>query len=40
VNIRLVKDAKVEDVMEADAVAFGSPSMDNNRIEQKKWNPL
>jgi flavodoxin short chain len=40
VNIKLVKDAKVEDVMDADAVAFGSPSMDNNRIEQKEMEPF
>lgn len=40
VNIKLVKDAKVEDVMGADAVAFGSPSMDNNRIEQTEMEPF
>jgi flavodoxin short chain len=40
VNIKLVKDAKIEDVMEADAVAFGSPSMDNNRIEQEEMEPF
>jgi len=40
VSIKLVKDAKVEDVMDADAVAFGSPSMDNNRIEQKEMEPF
>lgn len=40
VNIKLVKDTKIEDVMDADAVAFGSPSMDNNRIEQKEMEPF
>jgi len=40
VSIKLVKDAKVSDVMDADAVAFGSPSMDNNRIEQKEMEPF
>jgi len=30
----------VEDVTGADAVAFGSPSMDNNRIEQKEMQPF
>ena len=34
VLIKHVSNAKVEDVLEADAVALGSPSMDNNRIEQ------
>ena len=32
VLIKHVSNAKVEDVLEADAVALGSPSMDNNRI--------
>lgn len=40
VSIKLVKDAKVSDVMGADAVAFGSPSYDNNRIEQKEMEPF
>ena len=31
VLIKHVSNAKVEDVLEADAVALGSPSMDNNR---------
>ncbi|SHE58165.1 flavodoxin [Clostridium fallax] len=38
--IKHVTDAKVEDVLEADAVAFGSPSMDNNRIEQHDMEPF
>ena len=40
VSIKLVKDAKVSDVMDADAVAFGSPSMDGNQIEQKEMEPF
>ena len=38
--IKHVNDAKIEDVTEADAVAFGSPSMDNNRIEQQEMEPF
>lgn len=40
VLVKLVSDATVEDVTSADAVAFGSPSMDNNRIEQKEMQPF
>lgn len=40
VVIKLVSEAKVEDVTSADAVAFGSPSMDNNRIEQQEMEPF
>ncbi len=40
VNIKYVCDATIEDVTEADAVAFGSPSMDNNRIEQHEMEPF
>ena len=40
VIIKHVCDAKIEDVNEADAVAFGSPSMDNNRIEQHEMEPF
>ncbi|MGG7144338.1 flavodoxin [Clostridium nigeriense] len=40
VNIKHVCDATVEDVTEADSVAFGSPSMDNNRIEQHEMEPF
>ena len=40
VLVKLVSDATVEDVTGADAVAFGSPSMDNNRIEQKEMQPF
>lgn len=40
VTIKRVQEAKVEDVTSADAVAFGSPSMDNNRVEQKEMQPF
>lgn len=38
--IKLVSEAKVEDIINADAVAFGSPSMDNNKIEQEEMKPF
>ncbi|GAA0724434.1 flavodoxin [Clostridium malenominatum] len=40
VSINQVKYAKVEDVLKADAVAFGSPSMDNNQVEQQEMAPF
>ena len=40
ITIKHVNDAIIEDVTEADAVAFGSPSMDNNRIEQQEMEPF
>jgi flavodoxin short chain len=40
VLVKLVSEATVEDVTNADAVAFGSPSMDNNRIDQKEMQPF
>ncbi len=40
VLVKLVSEATVEDVMTSDAVAFGSPSMDNNRIEQHEMQPF
>ncbi|MDD7792862.1 flavodoxin [Clostridium sp. 'White wine YQ'] len=40
VLIKHVADAKVSDITEADSVALGSPSMDNNRIEQKEMEPF
>jgi len=40
VLIKLVSEATTEDVTNADAVAFGSPSMDNNRIEQQEMQPF
>ena len=38
--IKLVQDSKIEDVTSSDAIAFGSPSMDNNRIEQLELQPF
>lgn len=40
VLIKLVSEAKVEDVINSDAVAFGSPSLDNNKIEQEEMKPF
>jgi len=40
ITIKHVNEAQVEDVTSADAVAFGSPSMDNNRIEQQQMEPF
>ncbi|WP_102400980.1 flavodoxin [Haloimpatiens massiliensis] len=40
VNMKLVSEAKIQDVTESDVVAFGSPSMDNNRIEQLEMEPF
>lgn len=40
VILKRVQEAKVEDVVSADAVAFGSPSMDNNNVEQLEMAPF
>ncbi|MBU3208889.1 flavodoxin [Clostridium algidicarnis] len=40
VVVKHVHEATLEDVTSADAVAFGSPSMDNNRIEQEEMEPF
>ena len=40
VLVKLVSEASVEDVTNADVVAFGSPSMDNNQIDQKEMLPF
>lgn len=40
VLVKLVSAATVEDVTNADVVAFGSPSMDNNRIDQQEMQPF
>lgn len=34
VDIKQIQYAKPEDVLKADAVVFGSPSMDNNQVDQ------
>ena len=40
VNIKQVADATIEDVLEADNVAFGSPAMDSTKIEQEEMKPF
>lgn len=40
IKIMKVSEAKVNDVLDADAVAFGSPSVDKNNIEQKEMQPF
>lgn len=40
VIIKHVQDAKLEDVTTADAVAFGSPSLNNNNIDQEYMSPF
>ena len=40
VIVKSVQEAKVEDVISVDAVAFGSPSLDNNNIEQEYMAPF
>lgn len=39
-KVKYVSDATIEDVIESDAVAFGSPSMNSNRIEQEEMEPF
>ncbi|AAO36274.1 flavodoxin [Clostridium tetani E88] len=40
VDIKQVHYAKPDDVLKVDAVAFGSPSMDNNQIDQTEMAPF
>ncbi len=40
VILKRVQEATVEDVTSADTVALGSPSMDNNQIEQSEMEPF
>jgi len=40
VNIKHVGDATIEDVLEADAVAFGSPAVDATKLEQVEMKPF
>lgn len=35
-----VSDATVEDILESDAVAFGSPAVDATKIEQEEMKPF
>ena len=40
VIVKHVTDATIEDVFEADAVAFGSPAVDSTKIEQQEMKPF
>lgn len=40
VNVKHVADATIEDVLEADAIAFGSPAVDATKIEQEEMQPF
>ncbi|MFW2487048.1 flavodoxin domain-containing protein [Clostridium chromiireducens] len=40
VRIKHVADATIEDVLEADSVAFGSPAVDAAKIEQLEMKPF
>ena len=40
VNIKHVADATIEDVLESDAIAFGSPAVDSTKIEQEEMQPF
>lgn len=40
VNVIHVADATVEDVLNSDAVAFGSPAVDATKIEQEEMKPF
>lgn len=40
VNIKHVADADLEDVINADVVAFGSPASDSTKIEQNEMQPF
>ena len=40
INLKQVGTAELNDILDADAIAFGSPAMDNNRIEQNEMEPF
>jgi len=40
VTIKHVTDATLEDVLEADSIAFGSPAVDSTKIEQEEMKPF
>ncbi|EKQ51165.1 MULTISPECIES: flavodoxin domain-containing protein [unclassified Clostridium] len=40
VNVKHVADATIEDVLEADSIAFGSPAVDATKIEQLEMKPF
>ena len=40
VIVKHVTDATIEDVLEADSIAFGSPAVDATKIEQQEMKPF
>lgn len=40
VNLKHVADAELEDIVNADAVAFGSPAKNSTKIEQREMQPF
>ena len=40
VTLKHVADATIDDILEADSVAFGSPAMDEDNIEQQEMQPF
>lgn len=40
VILKHVTDATINDILEADSVAFGSPAMDEDNIEQREMQPF
>ena len=40
VDVKLVRDIKPSEITKYDAIALGSPSMDDNRIEQQEMEPF
>ena len=40
VTVKHVSDATIEDVLEADCIAFGSPAVDATKIEQEEMKPF
>ena len=40
VIVKHVTDATVEDILEADSIAFGSPAVDSTKIEQQEMKPF
>ncbi|SFC60008.1 flavodoxin domain-containing protein [Clostridium uliginosum] len=40
VTLKHVTDATIQDVLDADSVAFGSPAMDEDNIEQQDMQPF
>lgn len=40
VTIKHVADATIEDVLEADSIAFGSPAVNSTKIEQQEMKPF